>query len=188
LNEAPYQASIFKSGQHRCGASIIRRDFVVTAAHCVQSRVASDFQVRVGTVYKGTGGEIFEVSKIIFHPSNNRRTNLMDIALIKLKGNITLESGEKEIIKMVNQDEVIGDETLALVSGWGSTRNANESNIMLRGVIVPIISFEKCKKSYYDISDEVICAGYLGIGGKDSCQGKNDLINILIVTSMNFFF
>jgi trypsin len=177
LNEAPYQASLIKTGQYWCGASIIHQDFVVTAAHCVISRISSDFQVRVGTVFKEIDGEVIGVSKIIFHPYYDRRTNVMDIALIKLRRSITLISGQREIIKMVNQNEELGEGTLTLVSGWGETRNANELNTMLRGVIVPIVGLEKCRNSYPDLSYDVICAGYFETGGRDACSGKQKLFN-----------
>jgi secreted trypsin-like serine protease len=171
LSDAPYQASLFFDGQHLCGGSIIYENFILTAAHCLLNRVVKNITVRVGTKYNGLGGELFRVIKIINHPLYENQNRFMDIALLQLLRKIVLKSGEKEIIKMANQNEEIVEGSLNLVSGWGETINPSESNKMLRGVIVPIVSMENCKKAYKNLGNEVICAGDFVKGGKDACQG-----------------
>jgi trypsin len=190
LSDVPYQVSIQSQGRHFCGGAIIRPDMIVTAAHCLYTRNVNDVIIRVGTVYQGLGGELFRVSKFIVHPQYNYDTDFMDIALIKLSGSITLRSGLKETIRLADQGELIAEGTLTLVSGWGETRNERELNTVLRGVVLPTVSFEKCRKSYPTISREVFCAGYYETGGRDACQGRKTnwiSVNILIVTSWTYF-
>ena len=50
------------------------------------------------------------------------------------------------------------------------------SPINLQWVGVPIITNDECSEAYkWDgiITNSMICAGYLGLGGKDSCQGDS---------------
>ena len=55
----------------------------------------------------------------------------------------------------------------------GDTQNPNESNEVLRGVILPIVNQEYCNNLYNGrITDQMICAGF-DEGGKDSCQNDS---------------
>lgn len=144
----------------------------MTSSHILVARDPSEVTVRVGTNYNGLGGELFRVVNIFRHPLYDADTEYMDFALLQLAKNITLKKGKKEIIEMVKQNETIADGTLAMVSGWGDTQNANESNIYLRGVVVPIVGNEICSKLEDERMDDIICAGDVEKGGKDSCQGK----------------
>ena len=64
-----------------------------------------------------------------------------------------------------------------IVSGWGSTRAAyatRDSPSTLQVATVPLIADNTCKQRRYygsQISYSMICAGKLGKGGVDSCQG-----------------
>ncbi len=66
-----------------------------------------------------------------------------------------------------------GDRCFA--AGWGNTEEVGQTSDDLIEVPIPILS--ACKNSYNDISYQ-ICGGYKE-GGKDSCQGKLNFINIL---------
>lgn len=35
ISDAPYQVSLVRRGRHACGGTIVARDIIVTAAHCV---------------------------------------------------------------------------------------------------------------------------------------------------------
>uniref|UniRef100_A0AAG5DUS1 Peptidase S1 domain-containing protein n=1 Tax=Anopheles atroparvus TaxID=41427 RepID=A0AAG5DUS1_ANOAO len=63
----------------------------------------------------------------------------------------------------------------ALVSGWGSTHNPDESALVLRAATVPLANHERCSEVYLGyggVTESMICAGYEE-GGKDSCQGDS---------------
>lgn len=61
--------------------------------------------------------------------------------------------------------------TKMVVSGWGTTQNANESNEVLRAAVVPTVNQLRCNIQYKGgITQRMLCAGYAE-GGIDSCQG-----------------
>jgi trypsin len=176
LSDAPYQVSIQYKSRHDCGGSIISPNFIITAAHCVFLKPTKDLSVRVGTDTVEKGGEVYTVKRIRNHPRFNPFTFNFDFALLELSMDITMQPGISEMIKLSSKDDEAGDGTDALVSGWGRTQKADEPRDVLRGVIVPLVSQKECKKAYdkiAGITNQMICAGDLTKGGRDSCQGKN---------------
>ncbi|KAM9324564.1 trypsin-like [Gastrophryne carolinensis] len=166
--EVPYQVSL-NSGYHFCGGSLINKQWVVSAAHCYQSRI----QVRIGeyNIRETEGTEQFiQSEKIIRHEKYNSYTIDNDIMLIKLSSPAVLNDVVQPI-PLPSQCATVG--TLCLVSGWGNTLSSNSNPDILQCVNVPVVSVESCKESYPGrITDNMICLGYPE-GGKDSCQGDS---------------
>lgn len=67
--------------------------------------------------------------------------------------------------------------TNGLVTGWGTLKEDGKPSCILQEVEVPVISNEVCstETNYTSsmITDNMMCAGYLGVGNKDSCQGDS---------------
>lgn len=176
--ELPFQVSIQSaSGSHFCGGSLIKKNWVLTAAHCVaswkpQNKIVTGLHDRNDK----TGTESFTASRVIAHPQFNRQTLDYDYALLQLSGDskfrtIDLNSTEIVIPEAGSQD-VINVST----SGWGTVSEGSSSlPRILQKVEVPLVTTKACNAptSYNgDITDRMICAG-LEAGGKDSCQGDS---------------
>lgn len=171
MSEAPYQVSIRNSEGHICGGAIIGKRVIMTAAHCTILSDANDLTIRLGSINRESSGELLRVKKNFIHPNYDPGNFNNDFSLIELYRNIQLKIGVKEIIKLPKTNEPIADGSLTLVSGWGKIKTNSSLSKELRGVIVPIVNQIKCRKTYSDLTDRMICAGF-DEGGKDSCQGE----------------
>nr|AAV84270.1 serine protease [Culicoides sonorensis] len=173
IEELPYQVSLQKGG-HFCGGSIISSKWILSAAHCVGNDSAPTLQIRVGSSFKSSGGDLMKVSQVVQHPAFNDDVIDFDYALIELQDELELSDVIKPVL-LADQDEEFEADTKCTVSGWGNTQKPAESTQQLRKVVVPIVSREQCSKSYKgfnEITERMICAGFQK-GGKDSCQGDS---------------
>lgn len=163
--ELPFMVSLQDRNGHFCGGSLIAKDWVLTAAHCVDGGGPTSVVIGLHDHQQLEGAEVFRPAQIISHP---RYTDLdYDYALIRLDR----ESGYQPIA-LSAADPAAGIEVTT--AGWGYTRESNFSlPRILRKVSVPVVDRAQCNVSYKNkITERMVCAG-LEQGGKDSCQGDS---------------
>ncbi|MGO1050711.1 S1 family peptidase [Crossiella sp. CA198] len=109
----PFMASLQTSyGAHFCGGSLIKPDWLVTAAHCVKDEQPGQLRVRIGSRDAGSGGTLTGVRRIIAHPRWGP-TAYYDIAVVQLDRAV----GQRPI--PIAADVPVGSATRLL--GWGQT-------------------------------------------------------------------
>lgn len=153
-----------------CGGTLVKANVVVTAAHCVDTKSASQIQVLTGTRSLSSGGTRRNVTSISVHPNWNTSTSDYDVAVLVLGTSAT----GIPLATLAASDPAVG--TGLLVTGWGNTSTTGTSYpTALRKVTVPLIATSTCNgASAYggDITARMICAGSMS-GGIDSCQGDS---------------
>ena len=165
---------------HFCGGSIINKDWILTAAHCVDGNTAESIIVTAGTHDLTVGGERRNLKRILVKSDFVTETEGSDIALLELFEPLPL--GEGTTISAIERIVPADEDTVVLqpgpsltTSGFGATREGGRVSSTLNFVDVHFIASEDCNAplSYNDkIKDDMICAGHPG-GERDSCQGDS---------------
>lgn len=172
-----WQVLIFYKDIPFCGGAIITARKVVTAAHCLYKKDIGRLKLRAGSSRPDAGGVIATFSKIVQNPNLNKPTILNnDIAVILLRE--ALVFGEAiGAISIGSANPATG--TVATVSGFGSTIVGDDKATVLHSVDVPVVDRTVCARNYKDypgkakVTENMLCAGMLGVGGKDACRGDS---------------
>ncbi len=162
-----------------CGGSLVRKDIVVTAAHCVDFLFdASQLEVVVGahSLSAVTSADRIPVLAITIHPDYDPNLLDNDIALVRLARDAT--QAPLSVIDPPQFQQIIAGDLLT-VMGWGTLQEQTYLfPDILQHVQVPLVGSLTCEQALqtYDpsviITPNQICAGYAQ-GGKDSCQGDS---------------
>jgi len=184
IEQWPWVVALSSDGNQFCGASLINRYWLLTAAHCVYdtSTNAAYNNIQIQAIFLKSelskqNSQSFSnnISEIIIHPEYNYNLDLNDIALLKL--NQPVDDITPVHLPGTSYDAfTVSAGTISTVLGWGITQDRSDSELLLRKVEVPIteqsICAETMAKNSISIEDSMICAGYQE-GGKDSCSGDS---------------
>jgi secreted trypsin-like serine protease len=172
LQDYPYAVYLTDlDGNQFCGAVIVSRTAVATAAHCALAMSRTKMHVIAGREDKrGTGGVDVSVSRTWVQPDYSDPGKGNDIAVLTVRGSLpyqpvkVAESGD-------TKDYAPG--TKATVLGWGRVAAGGDRSDYLRSAVVPVVTDKSCSASYgnYD-PKSMVCAGY-DQGGTDACQGDS---------------
>ena len=166
----PFMVSIQYNGGwggHFCGGSLVREDWVVTAAHCVTGESPGGIKVKIGlhNVNNTSGAETRYVDQIIIHPQYSSNSLNNDYALLHLT-----QPSSFEPIQLITENENDDEPVMATTMGWGATYSGGWGSDVLLEVDVPID--ESCGNIGNQVTNNMVCAGDNN-GGEDSCQGDS---------------
>ncbi|XP_068743753.1 chymotrypsinogen A-like isoform X2 [Montipora capricornis] len=177
----PWQAMLRSPrGSSFCGGTLIAAQWVLTASHCVSRKRPRDLRVRMGAHYKRGNDpgvdQDFEIERIIMHKQYKKPFGMShDIALLKLSTSAQLNKRVAlACLPEKSVDLPIDDiSKKCWITGWGTLSSGGSTASELMQAQVPLVSKERCLKSYpRRIHDSMLCAGY-DEGGIDTCQGDS---------------
>ncbi|XP_006835438.1 PREDICTED: chymase-like [Chrysochloris asiatica] len=140
-----------------CGGFLIRRDFVMTAAHCAGSSITVILGAH-NIRKKQDTWQILKVVKQFPHPKYNDSAVLNDIMLLKLKekANLTLAVGT---LPLPPQYCFVPPGRMCRVAGWGRTGVMEPTSDVLQEVKVRLMDPQACKH-YPDFNHQSqLCVG-----------------------------
>jgi secreted trypsin-like serine protease len=155
-----------------CGASLISKRDVLTAAHCASASDAGSIQVLVGTQDLKTGGRRINVTRVTQHPSYGSAKADSDVAVLRLAEDVNDITPVAFMTTLTEEKKYAPVDRVSFGMGWGETETQPHFPMLLQEVKLPIVDRAVCNgpDSYNgQIDKTMICAGYQE-GGKDTCQ------------------
>src|SRR5262245_58219632 len=142
--EFPYIVSLHERGSHICGGSLIKKNWVITAQHCVTGTKINEIFIGLHDQNKTTGAEKFSPKRIVKHPQYDSNSTDYDFALIELNGNSTYPAVELNDQEITISDDP-GKQIMSTTAGWGETNPVMaRAADQLQRVDVPLATTALC--------------------------------------------
>jgi len=179
VNMIPYQCTLNQELNDEeiifsCGCSILDKDTVVIAAHCLTHGLAQNaYTIGVGsTDYDEQTW--YPTKSYVNHPLYNTTIKAnYDVAVIKLAKSIKMVPGKVEAIGFPIDCTNLPYGEYALASGFGNTvENGTNEDMLLKQVELKVLRNAEPGCSRYRLSPTMFCAGSDQATG-DTCQGDS---------------
>uniref|UniRef100_A0A8C2Q251 pancreatic elastase II n=1 Tax=Cyprinus carpio TaxID=7962 RepID=A0A8C2Q251_CYPCA len=178
-NSWPWQVSLqYQSGSsfyHTCGGTLIDKQWVLTAAHCIGS--SRTYRVYLGKHNLGLSSEsgslAISPSRIIVHENWDSYNIRNDIALIKLSSPVTFTDKISPAC-LPNSGSILPHNYSCHVTGWGRLWTNGPIADILQQVLLPVVDYNTCTRSDWWgnlVTNLMVCAG--GDGVVSSCNGDS---------------
>ncbi|CAL7939218.1 unnamed protein product [Xylocopa violacea] len=190
FGEFPWMVAILKEESigdkklnvYQCGGSLIHKQAVLTAAHCVQGKRASELRIRAGEWDTQTKNEVYphqerSVMNVIIHDKYYPGAYYNDFAILILSEPV--EIAENVDVACLPERNAVFDSSECYASGWGKNVFGQDAHyqVILKKVELPMVPHNKCQDDlrktrlgkYFVLHETFICAG--GEAGKDTCNG-----------------
>ncbi|KAM3960825.1 trypsin, alkaline C-like [Aphomia sociella] len=163
-----------------CACNILNSRNVLSAAHCFAGALyqSSHRRIRAGATYRNTGGIISNVEQEHNHPSYGLLEYDGDITVVRLSEPLVYSPVVQQGT-IVAQDTLIPDNQPVVHAGWGTTSQGGVLSEQLRDVTIYTVNNDLCRERYQTlprpliVTNNMICAGLLDVGGRDACQGDS---------------
>ncbi|XP_039452130.2 inactive CLIP domain-containing serine protease A28-like [Culex pipiens pallens] len=185
--EFPWMAGLFRRNsstnelEYFCGGSLIHKQVVLTAAHCLRNfTTPHGLTVRLGDWDIANANEPhkhkdFAVRKIIKHEEWHTLKYHNDLALLILNKPATLAKNVN-LLCLPTGDDSFDDERCVAI-GWGKDVKRGTYAEVLKKVELPVVEHRACQRMlrqtrlgpFFRLHTGFLCAG--GEAGVDTCKG-----------------
>lgn len=165
-----------------CGGSLIHSQIVLTAAHYMEDKTASELAIRLGEWNfrersESVPHQEHRIQEVLIHPNYVKTILAYDVALLILENPATLGHTVDTIcLPPPNYD--FGND-ICVVSGWGKDMfdDTGKYQQILKSIDLPPVDHNSCERamrgtrlgSSFHLDESFMCAG--GEPGKDACEG-----------------
>jgi len=138
-----YMQACSDSGCWSCGGTLLNKQYVLTAAHCVDQAKAGTIKVALGEhdiqkdVETKTAQQI--MGSAIVHPQWNRAQTEHDIAIIKLNSAVTFNDNVVPACLPTDKTKTYAGQS-AVVSGWGAEGFQGAGSKVLKETTIKILA------------------------------------------------
>jgi secreted trypsin-like serine protease len=160
--------SIIANETQNCVGTLIDKNFVLTAAHCVHGATSVLILLGTNDLTNNLEGQQRDSTKFIIHEDYNSVTLDNDIALIYLDQEVPL-SDNINVAILSSRDYRSYSNFYCVVPGWGSLVQTENLNDVVLEKHVKIIGIEKCSMFFDEMGEAKICAR----GSTTPCHGDS---------------
>ena len=146
----PWIASIIGDG-FTCAGSLVNSRYILTAAHCVRGRSASQLKVTLGAVTEldRLMKPSLAISDVILHDRYDGHIG-NDVALLRLRDELPIDSSLVPVCLASDRSVTL---SLPFLVGWGATTRAEENGM---------IGAKELMQAELDVKPDALCAYFYG--------------------------
>ncbi|XP_053661113.1 serine protease persephone-like [Anopheles marshallii] len=180
LGEFPFMARVLSTDDQgedvMCGASLIAKRFLLTAAHCFEHASPAKVQLAIVNLNEKEKDE-YTVRQLHMHENYRKRMN--DIALLELEEDVVYQRDVGPVCLNTDIDD-IGSTVNLTVMGFGLDGDGQRTNKLWKATVNEV-SISKCQQMFsstflkININENLVCA----LGEKvedeytDACKGDS---------------